>query len=254
MYNGLRFCFKVDFVRPNYAVERESRDAHGNWIPPTEPRAISRVASTGWRRWEANSNSFSPMPDTGEDNVHECSLFFDSERNHFLGVHFDCTKKSVQNEIRIRDERHGWRRLMFNHLEPSDNSGRPKSILEFDREHNVLAARGSPTWMPELIPDTYNYNGLQERPLGYTDLAGRLDLLIGFAAFSGPCPTSDTEAEVQRALRAIRAFRPPNWVPHHLPSGRTHGRGVIVSIRSIAGNEAVLQQYENGNYGSLIVP
>ncbi|OAX77592.1 hypothetical protein ACJ72_08108 [Emergomyces africanus] len=246
--NALRFYFNVEFVRPDYEVQREIRDAQQHWHPPTLPNAVSPVATTGWRKWEAGSITVAQAP--GRKNFQECSLFYDSERNFFLGVPFNCKRKSVEQEIRTNSARHGWRRLMFNHLEPLAN-GNPISYIAFDGAHNVLAAPGSQRWMPELIPQTYNYN-LQEKVDGCTALVGNLALFIGFAAFSGPFPQKPLD--VQSVLHAMRAFNPPNWVTHNLASGKAHSQGVIVSIRSIDGNDGDLLAWASGERGPLINP
>ncbi|OJD19210.1 hypothetical protein AJ78_00823 [Emergomyces pasteurianus Ep9510] len=235
--NALKFYFNVEFVQPNYEAQHEIRDAQQHWQPPTLPNAVSPVAKTGWCKWEAASITQAQAP--GRKNFQECSLFYDSERNFFLGVPFNCRKKSVELETRTNCARHGWRRLMFNHLESPANGNRI-SALVFDGAHNVLAAPGSQRWMPELIPQTYNYN-LQEKVDGSTSLVGNLALFIGLAAFSGPFP--EKPLDVALVLNAMRAFSPPNWITHNLKSEKAHSQGVIVSIRSIGGNDENLHAW-----------
>ncbi|EER41227.1 conserved hypothetical protein [Histoplasma capsulatum var. duboisii H88] len=247
--NLLRFYFNIDFVQPNYEVQREIRDAQQNWYPPTDPDAVSLVATTGWRKWELGSITQAQV--SGGNNFRECSLFYDSERDHFLGVPLNCKKRSVGQEIKTRDARYGWRRLTFKHPEPINN-GNHISVLDFDAPYNVLAAPGSPRWMPELMPQTYDYNDLDENVFGNTALAGNLALLIGLAAFSGPFPEHGPDVEL--TVEAIRAFRPPNWVPHGMRSRRVHSRGVIVSIKSIGSNDASLDKWSQGHFGALINP
>ncbi|PGH36682.1 hypothetical protein GX50_00544 [[Emmonsia] crescens] len=246
--NSLKFYFNVEFIQPNYEVQGEIRDSQ-SWHPPTHPNAVSSVATTGWRKWEAGSITHVQVADNPK--FQECSLFYTSESDFFFGVPFNCRAKSVHQEITTRDERHGWRRLTFNHREPTTN-GNHLSVLAFDGAHNVCAAQGSPKWMPELIPKTYNYNGPHANELGSTALAGNLALLIGLAAFSGPFPRHPLD--VEQAVDAIRAFNPPNWVPHNLNTQKAHSQGVIVSIKSIGGNDRVLDAWAGGAFGPLIKP
>ncbi|PGH07317.1 hypothetical protein GX51_01861 [Blastomyces parvus] len=245
--NSLKFYFNVEFVQPDYDVQRETRDPRSYWYPPTDPNAVALVATTGWKKWEAGSITEAQTP--GGTNFQECSLFYDSERDHFLGVPLNCKKRSVEKEIKATDKAHGWRRLTFKHPEPTD-SGNHLSVLAFDAAFNVLAAPGSPEWMPELLPHTYDYNNLDVNVPERTALAGNLALLIGLAAFSGPFP--EHSCDVEQSVNAIRAFRPPRWIPHGMKNRRPHGRGVIVSIKGVGGNGAVLDKWARGDFGPLI--
>ncbi|OJD27659.1 hypothetical protein ACJ73_00947 [Blastomyces percursus] len=222
--NLLQFYFNIGFVQSDYEVQRETRDPQSYWYPPTDPNAVSVVATTGWRKWDAGSIT-------------------QALRN--------CKKSSVEKKIRTTDEAHGWRRLTFKHPEPID-SGDHLSVLAFDATFNIFTAPGSPRWMAELMPHTYDYNNLDIYVSGQTALAGNLALLIGLAAFSGPFP--DRCLDVERSVNAIRAFRPPHWVAHGMKSRRPHGRGVIVSIRGIEGNETVPDKWARGDLGPLIRP
>jgi hypothetical protein len=96
---------------------------------------------------------------------------------------------------------------MFEHTDDTP----PLSVMDFDSEHHVLASTGSPTWMPELIPDSYDQNHLDDYMQTPTALAGNLALFIALAAFS--CDRANVLAVINSS------FKPPCWRHHALPSG-----------------------------------
>ncbi|KAK2811518.1 hypothetical protein FQN50_002141 [Emmonsiellopsis sp. PD_5] len=253
-YQHLKFFFKVDFIKPNNDVQEEIRDATQTWSPPTIPEAIISIGTTGWCKWDTERISSCP-PNNGQTapgvRFQECSLFYDSETTYFRGVPFNCRAESVEQIVNTNDARYGWRRVMFNHIEADNKYRVPISVMKFDAEHNVLAAPGSDKWKPQLVPESYNYNQGNVSTTK-TALAGSLALIIAFAALSAPAP--ENPAGVIHALTAINSFKPPEWRRHDFPNRRTHGRGVIVSIRCFPGHEAVLSSYQNGSRGPLILP
>ncbi|KAK2773562.1 hypothetical protein FQN52_004541 [Onygenales sp. PD_12] len=232
--SSLRFLFKFDFVKPDYTIQPELRDAARNWSPPTYPGAISLVGTTDWMEWHQGMFYFTKRA-IDSDIYQACSLFYDSERDIFLGVPFDCRNQIVND----------WKRVTFGHKVAQ--GGQPVSLLGFDLRHHALGGLGSPDWMPQLIPESYKC----EQFNSFTSVGGNLALLLGFAAFSGPYPQS--QDGVGTALSAIRAFIPPNWVPHHYKTERIHGTGVIVSVKSLDNNEDELSAYQRGDYGPLII-
>ncbi|KAK2787325.1 hypothetical protein FQN53_005484 [Emmonsiellopsis sp. PD_33] len=238
-FRNLRFLFKVDFVKPDDTVQHELRDAARNWSPPTYPGAISLVGTTDWLEWQ-NGIFHLTKRAIGSDIYQACSLFYDSERDIFLGVPFDCRNQIVQD----------WKRVTFDHKVV--RTGELISILGFDLKHHVLGGRVSPHLMPQLIPKSYNCKQSDTvNPTSFTSVGGNLALLLGFAAFSGYYPRS--QDEVGTTVSAIRAFIPPNWVPHHYKTERIHGTGVIVSVKSLDNNEDELSAYQRGDYGPLII-
>ncbi|KAK2779102.1 hypothetical protein FQN53_001538 [Emmonsiellopsis sp. PD_33] len=253
-YQYLKFFFNVDFVKPNNDVQEEIRDAMQTWSPPTIPEAITITGTTGWCKWDTDRISSCPPNNhqtTPGVRFQECSLFYNSETSHFLGVPFDCRAESVEQIVRTKDARYGWRRVMFNHIEADNRNRWPISVMKFDAEHNVLAAPGSVKWIPQLVPESYNYNQVNVSTTR-TALAGSLALIIAFAALSGPAP--ENQAEVIRPFKAIESFKPPEWESHTWNGKKVHGRGVIVSIRCFPGHEAVLSSYQDGSRGPLILP
>lgn len=199
----LTFLFNIVPVKVKCSAV-ENRQYDGHWYPPTskEDFVLDDLNSTGWCRWTVNGVQENVHPvntsnaDDDDDDV--CSVFFDSERDQFLVTHFDCVQKSVRSLI--KDMGIGWSRVTFQHL---DNQGCGKiSKVSFHTDDHWLAARGSPTWMPQLLPKTYDNNGVNE----YTGLIGELSLLLAFAAFSCEPRRRDMVATINRC------FRPPRWI------------------------------------------
>lgn len=213
IYNSLRFEFKLDFINVDYDAQFELRNRNGDWIPPTRPEGVTRWATTGWVRWAATNMTRGTS--MGSPDVQVCSLFYNSETCSFLGVPYDCREKSVERE---KDSTGlGWRRLMFDYTDDAI----PLSVIGFDLQYHVLAARGSSSWMPELVPPTYNHN--QERLHGSlsprTGLAGDLSILLGMAALS-VAPTRRVEEMGPVILNVLgTSFRPPEWRRHNLSTG-----------------------------------
>lgn len=190
-----------------------NRNGDTHWIPPSVPEAVHTWARTPWMRW--TSTGMQPASAVGSSDVSVCSLFYNSETFYFLGVPYDCRRKSVKAE---RDSIGlGWRRLMFRYTDHEP----PLSVVGFDSEYLVLAARGSTNWMPELVPPTYNQN--QEKYHGViasrTGIAGELSVILGMAALSC-APTMRPEDMAAHVLRVLGvSFRPPHWRLHKLKTG-----------------------------------
>ena len=203
---SLRFLFKIDPIAPYYDCQPENRWEDRNWIPPTVPGAIA-TTHTQWYQWGAGG--VTPAENIGSAS-HDTpsSLFYNSESSQFLGVPFDCRVQSVQESIKINGN--GWRRLMFRHKFYPKNAPRPLSILGFDEEHHVLASRVKPSWMPELLPESFRQNqpeiGNNAVENQSTGLTGKLSLIIALIALS--CPPD-------RVLETIKtSFKPPYWYTH----------------------------------------
>jgi hypothetical protein len=207
-----------------------------------------------------------------------CSLFYCSENGFFYGVPFDCRRQSVQRDRQVTGR--GWRRLMFKYTEDEP----PISAIGFDSEYHVLAARGSPGWMPQLVPASYDHNQAQLHGViaDRTGLAGDLSVILGMAALSG-APLRDP----RQILSVIGScFRPPQWRRHNLPIGSkclhffirrnvtltpfsaadvgatclqgVHGAGVVVQIRvdptPPVFTANMLANLQAGAFGSIIAP
>ncbi|KAL1957036.1 hypothetical protein VTO42DRAFT_6413 [Malbranchea cinnamomea] len=249
IYTSLKFVFKIDFIGPVIS-EFDNRNGNSDWIPPSVPEAVDTWATTPWMRW--TSTRMSKTADIEGPEVSVCSLFYNSETFSFLGVPYDCRQQSVKEE---RDTLGlGWRRLMFRYTDDDP----PLSVIGFDSEYHVLAARGASNWMPQLVPPTYNQN--QERYNGVissrTGLAGELSVILGMAALSCP-PTRNPDNMAQLILTVIgTSFRPPQWRPHNLKTGRIHASGVVVSVRvdptpPVMGAD-ILEKFQAGEFGPIL--
>ena len=208
---NLQCLVKIEFIIPDWEHWSDNRHNRHDWVPPIRPLDYRQNGATPWLRWfpgRLARVADGEIADS-EPEYDSCSLFYDAERDLFLGVPFDCRKRSVLREMQDHQSRaYGWRRLSFEH---NTYNGRNLSVLKFDDEHSVLCAPGSPSWIPELVPRSYNHNISVSGPPecdGPTVVAGKLALIFGFVAFS--CETENLFEVIQRSLR------PPRWVPHGL--------------------------------------
>lgn len=206
----------------------ENRKFNGYWYPPEskDDYTIDERNQTGWCLW-TNANAYGPIsitrsPDTAtspadsneEDGEEVCSVFFDSECNYFLVTPTDCMQTGSTS--RMWDV--GWTRLRFENLsQPQPQSPQTQrqeapnrlSKLTFVAERHTLAGYGAPTWMPQLLPETYDDH---ETPQAPTGLVGELCLLVALAGFTTP----PIREEFLTTMR--RHFCPPLWVPR--PGGK----------------------------------
>jgi hypothetical protein len=120
-----------------------------------------------------------------------------------------CEADCSETDLAITDGVEPWRGIGFMHRWESND--RPLSAVSFSpAENHRLAARGHPTWLPQLIPA--HYDGQDTYQVRYTDLAGELSILLGAAALTCPPEKDDI-------IRTIRCnFRLPRWIPHKLCS------------------------------------
>lgn len=264
----LRFLFKIDFIIPDPDKQSEIRTGIQHWTPPTISKAITTIGTTGWCQW--SNSCIRPARTEGDRNSKVCSLFFDSECQHYLGVPFDCREIDVKEYW--KEWGVGWRRVMFRYVVDDRGIAAPISVMGFDLEHNVIAAVGSTSpWMPQLIPESYANNSDDAvNCFETTGIAGDLSLLVALAAFAND---SLQPLNIPRLLQFIeRCFQPPEWKAHNIPfrseyclpfglrntklivSGK-HATGVVVSIRldpdaKISADH--LKAFQNGVYGPLI--
>lgn len=207
---GLRFLFNITPVEITGNCPERRIPPQNHWTPPMTSNYFSqdRANSTGWCRWTSNGVQELQNPPTQLSlETRTCSIFFDSERALFLITRADCSRQNVCDIEREKDApQAGWDRVGISHVRTPDNQD--LSIVSFvPADHFNLSARGSPLWMPQLIPATYDNEGSDR----YTGLAGKLSILLGFAAFTCELMREDI-------IRTIRSnFRLPRWIPHPKP-------------------------------------
>ncbi len=132
------------------------------------------------------------------------------DTDHLLAVDFDAETRDVAEEPR------GWKVLTFDHVTSGGNG--TYSYVDVVGGEQHLAAHGPDTWLPQLMPEVYNFQAVNTdgRPLRpatqSAGLIGSLPLLIALAAFSAP-PDS--------LAAAMNSVQPGMWQPHQLHSGRS---------------------------------
>lgn len=197
--SDLTFLFHITPVHIRDEVP-ETRTGDGHWRPPDNNTdfILDTANGTGWCKWTADGyveeNIHPGFTTTNNNNEDVCSIFFDSECAHFLAAQTDCSQTGSSNAF----WNVGWRRLSFAHL----NGGRI-SRISFIREFQRLGGWGSGSWMPQLLPQTYD---TRETPFG-TGLVGDLSLLVALAAFTCEPRRGEFIGTMSRC------FRPPIWWP-----------------------------------------
>ena len=218
--SDLAFLVRVDSLKPDYEVQ-ENRARHhpqGFWAPPNVRNAYIRTNGPLFR-WRGGR-----MALVGDPVLESCiqpqsqysaaTVFTQiPDTGHLLAVDFDAETRDV------RDALGGWRVLSFNHVPsgPNNHNGTYSYLDLFGAEQH-LAAPGSATWLPQLMPPIYNYQEVTTsgHPVPSrtqsSGLIGSLPLLLALAAFSAP---PDSLAE------AFASVQPGMWRPHTLPLGRS---------------------------------
>jgi hypothetical protein len=203
---SLCFLFNITPVRISVNCPERRVGPHNHWTPPVTRNCFLRdqTNSTGWYKWTPNPNEARPWSNPVPERQLTCSIFFDKDINQFLLARNDCSQENVSDSINEHDvEQAGWCRVAFEHSSTRDH--RDLSIVRFDpADDYILKSRGGPSWMPQLIPSTYD-NPRSDR---YTDLAGELPILLGFAAFT----CEPRRADIIDTIRSH--FRLPRWIPH----------------------------------------
>ncbi|KAL8847911.1 MAG: hypothetical protein Q9221_007042 [Calogaya cf. arnoldii] len=258
-------------LRPNYDKQpiRVGTDG-GNkfWAPPNRKNAYLRDR-VGARlfRWKGGT-----MTDITAGNLnkqrspHGVATIFTQWRdtNHLLAVTFDAEKKDVAEEYG------GWKVLSFDHVRIPQPGTQPTyySSVVVAGEQQQLAAPGSPTWTPQLLPTIYDYDPKPNLPQpASAGLIGNLPLLFALPAFS---------AQPDQLTNVLTSFMQPNrWHRHELPHGRKSRRlntanlvdrhkdeserGMVVTVFLDPSNKTgstkhLLDLLQNGHFGPFYGP
>lgn len=203
------FLINIDSIACEYP---DADPLNGFWRPPRESTAFGTTSTSGLYRWFNGTltgvRSFIHHSSLNRFSV--VSVFYQSDTRRFLAIPTDCRDATTDGA------RHRWRQVGFEY--PHNNN---ISILgcEAANNQNILAAPGSPTWMPQLLPAIYDrtpdLDGPEHDDSG--GLAGSLALLIALAAFS------IDPADMIDGIR--HSFQVPQWRPH---DGPTDGGSKIV--------------------------
>ncbi len=271
---SIRFCFSIKSVKCDHDVQPPLKTGTPDSLsmPPTDRRAIQVTEDTDWYYWF--DGIVRKVPPHLKQHIKEhgiTSIFWCSDRQAFMHVEYDCAEESVAEKCGgiSEDIPLPWRRLSFHYLQAQQ--GRCISLVGYQLEQDNLGAPGSSTWMPELLPEVYQFHGTPEYQAP-CQLGGRLSTLLGLIAFStSPQTMISTIGNFQKSgLGTV-------WVPHgrqgqgskydrfgvtcgpatnsHLEG--THERGLIVRIgfdprAGLGMNSEFLRAWEDGRYGPII--
>ena len=206
-----RFCFSIKPIKPDYGIQPPHVTLGSNpvWEPPTVHGAFTATAVAPWYYWYNGTVSEVPPQNRAHIQVHRTtSMFWCYDRQAFVHVPYDCTA------VDVKDAMGGlqgnvplpWNKITF-HNKIINN--RCVSLLGYGYERDELGAPGSPSWMPELLPQRYQYQGTSAT-LGRCQLAGDLSIILGLAAFS--MSPQATAKSIGESLR--RTASGTEWTPH----------------------------------------
>lgn len=240
--SNLSFYIRIDPLAPNYQAQPRP-ETHHFWAPPDirtgytpGPTMLFRWMGGIITRVAAND----PIRPSIQQTYSVATVFTQNpDTPHLLVVPFNALRThAYQNPG-------GWRPLTFRHVR-LNNTQRAYSAVSpvGDRQH--IAARGSTHWMPQLLPNVYDYQ--TGSPRVQAGLIGNIPILIALAAFSAP----------PAALEAVltNCVQPNAWRPHQFPyhAGHLAERGMVVTIfydpaNPQGSNAALLNRLQDGGFG-----
>lgn len=209
MPSGLSFIFSIISVTPN-PDNHEGRE--GRYFEPPTTRNGSLYSHPNLYRWRNGEvtpagNDVTLQPANLQQYLFSVATVFTQmpDTPHLLAVNLDAQTVNVQDIIT-------WRALSFDHV-PCGNTSRKYSFVSTLGSQQHLAAPGAPHWVPQLLPQIYNYrqqinHANQVIPSHVTSagLIGSLPLLLALAVFSGP------ESRLDRIL--TRSLGRGTWIGH----------------------------------------
>ncbi|KAL8755824.1 MAG: hypothetical protein Q9184_004682 [Pyrenodesmia sp. 2 TL-2023] len=218
-------------LSPNYSKQGRRTGSDGNnfWAPPNKKDAYYRDRNgarffrwKGGRATEIPNNSYS----NARLRTYGVATVFGQYKDtpHLLAVGFDAETKDVA------EEPGGWKVLSFNHTQ--DPQGHWYSSIGVFRSEQLLAAPGSRHWMPQLLPEIYDYDRRQTATVPTSaGLIGDLPILFGLVAFSAP----------------------PHLLSHVLTSCDTE-RGMVITVyfdpsNEKGSNKKLLDMLQQGYFG-----
>jgi hypothetical protein len=216
---GIGFRFSIKSIEPDYEVQapRFARPPYPLWLPPNVKAAFTVSDDTGWCQWyNGTVNEIRRSQDADVRPYSTTSMFWCHDRRAFLQVPYDCTEKNVRDA-----SYHGvpldWERLSFQH---KTTNGHHFSLVGYQMEHRQLGRRGSPFWVPRLLPEVYQYTGPADEQ-DFCQLAGDLSIIMGLVAFS---------TSPQTIIQNIGSFlRKQPWGPEE-SSADPQGRGSMANL------------------------
>ena len=203
------FLFRIDRLEPTFASQAPQLDFYP-WSLPLRGDQYNRWPGILYRWREGFVTpvlQHEPMPtltlDSSSPLCYSSASILSEHPNgaQCLAVDFDVTKKTEFDH---------WCSPAFHHIPFQGQEHFKYSYLDFTAEYGYLAApdQSSDKWMSNLFPDEFQYhpqNASDPVPTS-AGVAGRLSLLLAFAAFS--C----REEHLDYVLRT--SLRPFKWIPH----------------------------------------
>ena len=209
---NVSFYVLIEQLEPNYQAQPPQHGPHGYWSPPIERTGYTDRSGSlfHWRGGTMTHIAGNGAAARSSYPVYSAATVFtqNPDTPHLLVVPFDARRQHVYQYPGA------WRPLSFRHVRMTPTQRTYSAVLaNGDRQH--IAARGSPHWMPQLLPKVYDDQSQSTRI--QAGLIGSIPLLIALAAFSAPASF----------LRAVLTgcVRPGRWLPHQqqYPAGRTLG-------------------------------
>jgi hypothetical protein len=225
MSQPMSFVYSIKSIKPNDAVEpRFSRPPHPLWLPPIRMNAFTVLERGDWYQWSPGKVQAVPPNERSTIRLlSTVSLIWCPDRQAFLQVPYDCTEKNVVEASSDDDIPLEWEELSFHHK--INTEGHCIAMVGYHLERNQLAARGSETWMPQLLPQRYQCSENPEYP-GSCHLAGDLSILVGLAAFS-----TTTKWMHWVIKNCFHNGSTSAWTPHDKPEGPSKSPTQTIRIR-----------------------
>ena len=198
------FFYSIKLIKPDFS-QQDPRYSNSDWLPPNIKEAFEVLHNGVWFLWTPGNASSAPQILQQTIQTYSVtSIFWCHDRQAFQQVPYDCTQKDVgkttHDGMPLK-----WEPLSFQHNRTEDNNC--IALIGYRYEQDKLDARGSPRWVPKLLPERYQHPGTPEH-LGTCHLAGQLSILVGLVAFS------TTANKIHEVIK--NAFRKdPDWSPHN---------------------------------------
>ena len=207
--HNMSFYVLIDHLEPDYQKQPSQHASHRYWSPPTI-RTGYTMRSRSLFHWSGGiMTHISAHEEVGHPLgwVHSAATVFtqNPDTRHLLAVPFDVRQRNVT------EYPGAWRPLTFRHIQIA-NTQQVYSAVLANGDHQHVATRGSPYWMPQLLPRVYDDQIRSTRI--QAGLIGSIPLLIALAAFSAPI--SFLSSVLTNCLWLHR------WQPHQYqyPAGR----------------------------------
>ncbi|KAK0510532.1 hypothetical protein JMJ35_006964 [Cladonia borealis] len=244
---NLSFYVRIEPLSPDYGVHGQQirHSEPGDWLPPNRPNGLrDGQGHVSFLRWAGGRITTVPPNDqirtTSLDGyVYTAATVFTQfpDIQRLLAVPFNARTRSVYATYG-----RGWQAIRFNHNRVGD-SNTYLSYISHRGAERAIAAPGSPRWMPELLPVSYDCDH-RHASRNQGGLIGELPLLFALAAFS---------IEPNQGF-PVNAMGPGRWYNHGQTTGRIAERGMVVTIYTDPRNPhwstpQLLDRLQNGEFG-----